>query len=181
MRRINNQRGVRVDSWFVPSTDAKLLISFSLFANSGHCVAEARSNITLRVGSRFKDTGGLLINVTEVVTHPNFDKPKLNYDFALLKFPPISFTDRIQPIMLTDEQDIPDGTECGVTGWGMMEQGEKTRELLRVAVFTVNSKTCQENYNTTRVKFRITDAMLCAGVENGAKDACSGDSVSSSN
>lgn len=119
--------------------------------------------------------------MTDVIPYPRYDKAKLNFDLAILKFPPISFTSRIQPIPLCQEVDIEENTECEVTGWGIMELGAKTRDLLRVSVYTVNSPTCQHNYNTTRVKFRITEAMLCAGVEAGGMDACSGDSVSSLN
>lgn len=120
-----------------------------------------------------------MIKVNELISHPNFDEAKLSYDFALLKFDePIHFDDLIQPIELPDEsENLPEGTKCVVSGWGMMEDSVKPNELRSVTVYTVNSETCQKNYNTSRVKFRITDSMICAGVPEGQKDACSGDSV----
>lgn len=146
----------------------------------GHCAADYNKNISLRVGSRFKDSGGQLITVDELVIHPNFYQPKLSYDFAIMKLSEkIEFTEDCHPIRLPKEnQKVADELKCTVSGWGMNEKNEKPRELQSVEVFTVNSKTCQKNYNTTRVKFRISESMLCAGNEEGGKDACSGDSVS---
>lgn len=127
-----------------------------------------------------KDEGGQIIAIKEIIVHPNFDKIKLVNDFALLKFQePIEFSKSVQPAKLPEEFDeLPDGTECIVSGWGKMEKQEKPRDLRSVTVYVVNSETCQNNYNTTHVKFRIASSMLCAGVPEGLKDSCSGDSVS---
>lgn len=151
------------------------------FQFSAHCVVDNPKNITLRIGSKFKGSGGQILEVTEAIVHPNYDPAKLNFDFALLKFRPITFNQLqvARPIKITNEASIPEGTECKVSGWGRMENDVKTDELMTVNVYMVSSQTCQQNYNTTRVKFRITDKMLCAGVPEGRKDACSGDSVSS--
>lgn len=136
-------------------------------------------NITLRVGSTFKDTGGTLINVTELIVHEKFDKTKLNNDIALLRFDPIEFNAAVQPVELIGANDVlPDGAECLVSGWGLMEGNKKPRDLHAVNVDIVNQETCKNNYNSTLVVFRIVDSMLCAAVHEGKKDACSGDSVS---
>lgn len=58
------------------------------------------------------------------------------------------------------------------------ENGTKPEKLRAVAVKVVNQETCQANYNTQKVKFKVTSQMLCAGWSDGIKDACSGDSVS---
>lgn len=136
-------------------------------------------NITLRVGSTFKDTGGTVINVTEIIAHEKFDKVKLNNDIALLKFDPIEFSTSVQPIELIGADDVlPDGAVCLVSGWGLMEGNKKPRDLHSVNVDIVNQGTCKENYNSSILMFKIADSMLCAAVHEGHKDACSGDSVS---
>lgn len=121
-----------------------------------------------------------MINIVEAVLHPHFDRIRLINDFALLRLAtPIDYDQFISPIELPGEFDkLADGTECKVSGWGKMEDETNTRELRAVTVYVVNSETCQQNYNTTRVKFQIASSMMCAGVEEGQKDACSGDSVS---
>lgn len=136
-------------------------------------------NITLRVGSTYKDTGGTVVNVTQLIAHENFDKTKLHNDIALLKFDPIEFSAAVQPVELIGANDVlPDGGECLVSGWGLMEGAKKPRDLHAVNVDIVNQETCKNNYNSTLVAFKIVDSMLCAAVHEGSKDACSGDSVS---
>jgi hypothetical protein len=164
----------------------------------GHCVHQYPNNITLRVGSTFKDYGGKIIEIADVIVHPRFDSIKYTNDFALLIFKePLEFDENIQPIQLPfDFEKILPGTKCLVSGWGKMENDERPQELRSVEVSVVDAVgfvqirensfmiflfdfkiTCARNYNTDRVKFRITSSMLCAGVPEGQKDACSGDSV----
>jgi trypsin len=106
----------------------------------GHCVAEYPSNITLRVGSSFKDYGGRIVEIADLITHPKFDKIKLMNDFALMVFKePIDFDENVQPIELPyDYEGLADGTRCRVTGWGKMENDVRPQELRTVDVFTVN-------------------------------------------
>lgn len=120
-----------------------------------------------------------MIQVDELITHSKFDLAKLSYDFAIMKLKEkIKFTENCHPIRLPNEnQKISDGLECFVSGWGLNNKSEKPTELQSVKVFTINSTTCQKNYNTSRVMFRITESMLCAGTAEEGKDACSGDSV----
>lgn len=121
-----------------------------------------------------------MINVTEVIPHPDFDKIKLINDFVILKWKdPLEYDEFVKPIELPGKlEKLPDGTKCKVSGWGMMEDDERPKDLRAVTVNIVNQESCQKSYNTTRVKFRITKSMCCAGVAEGQKDACSGDSVS---
>lgn len=42
-------------------------------------------DLTVRVGSDSYVHGGTVINVTEIVVHPDFNYTTLDYDFALLK------------------------------------------------------------------------------------------------
>lgn len=146
---------------------------------TAHCVVNHPKNITLRVGSTFKDTGGTIVNVTELITHENFNIIKLENDIAMIRFDPIEFSANVQPIELIGAgEELPDGTECLVSGWGLMEGNKKPRDLHAVNVNVVNQETCKNNYNSTLVAFKIVDTMLCANVQEGKKDACSGDSVS---
>lgn len=68
-------------------------------------------------------------------------------------------------------KDIPAGTKCEVRGWGVTSpEHKKPSDILReVEVTVVDRKLCSCYYNN---KPKITDDMLCAGNEQGHKDAC---------
>lgn len=176
------------------------VISSNFILTAAHCTSAFKTNITIRVGSTLKNEGGQAIQVIQVYDHPKFDRVKLVYDFSLLQLEkPIEFNDKVQLAKLPDQDKIlPDDTECFVSGeiinlmfeilfsadqsfflfsgWGKIESEERPKELRAVKVLLVNQQFCQDSYNTTRVKFRITDAMTCAqGSQN--QDACTGDSV----
>lgn len=85
----------------------------------------------------------------------------------------------VRAVRLADQNaTVTDGTECKVCGWGKMDNNEKARELRSVSVYKVDAAICKKDYDSTRVKFRITSSMMCAGVPEGHMDSCSGDSVS---
>lgn len=148
-----------------------------------HCVAGFPKNITVRAGSTFKTSGGVVLAVTQAIIHPKYSRRTLFNDVAVLKLNQnFTFSDVIQPIALNCDE-VLDGTECVVSGWGKTESGKSSEKLRSVALHTVNRETCQINYNNVRVKYRLTNSTLCAGgsqaVSDGhIEDSCSGDSVS---
>jgi trypsin len=93
------------------------IISEGCALTAGHCVAEYSSNISLRIGSSFKDHGGRIVEIADLIPHPKFDKIRLSYDFALMIFDqPIEFDQNIQPVELPyDFESIPEGTKCKVS------------------------------------------------------------------
>ena len=61
-----------------------------------------------------------------------------------------------------------------IAGWGRIEETKPTSSKLRqVKVPILSNEACRK---LGYMKNRITDNMLCAGYEKGAKDACQGDS-----
>lgn len=107
--------------------------------------------------------------------HSKYDSEDQDYDIALLELKtPLKFNDRIQPISIADENDkIPDGINCLVSGWGDTNQkGLAGNSKLRgVEVPIVNRNKCDNQYDAFG---GITQQMLCAG--RGGKDSCQGDS-----
>lgn len=49
-----------------------------------HCSIDPR-DILVRIGSRIKDKGGHLHEVTQIIVHPDFKEDDLDSDIALLK------------------------------------------------------------------------------------------------
>lgn len=157
-------------------------------------------DFSVRVGSSFKHFGGRVYNISKIIVHPSFHPVRLYFDFAILKpSDEISFdTPNIKRIRLPKQDEtVEEGASCRVSGWGKgrqknatfyiifhkskkppAENGTKPEKLRAVAVKVVNQESCQANYNTQKVKFKVTPQMVCAGWSDGVKDACSGDSVS---
>ena len=60
-----------------------------------------------------------------------------------------------------------------VSGWGAEKEGDVLSTKLRyVAVPIVDHEECETNY---RERGSITSNMICAGLKEGGKDACTGD------
>ena len=60
-----------------------------------------------------------------VILHPNYDEVNWDSDVALLRFAPIAFTPRIQPIRLPYGPEISEifsGSPSFLSGWGLTEQ-----------------------------------------------------------
>ena len=101
------------------------------FISIGHCTYQYNTNISVRVGSTFKEFGGEVYNITTIINYPFFDILKLNYDFAILK------PDReikydyvnVRPISLSvQNQTIAENTTCTVSGWGEKRDADDVKE-----------------------------------------------------
>lgn len=60
-----------------------------------------------------------------VILHPDYDEVTWDSDVALLRFAPIAFTARIQPIRLpygSEISEIFNGESSFLQGWGLTEQ-----------------------------------------------------------
>ncbi|KAM7330368.1 hypothetical protein ACRRTK_011981 [Alexandromys fortis] len=69
---------------------------------------------------------------------------------------------------------FPSGTECHISGWGVTETGEGSRQLLDAKVKLITNTLCNSRrlYDNT-----IDDSMVCAGnLQKPGSDTCQGDS-----
>ncbi|KAM5270458.1 mannan-binding lectin serine protease 2 isoform 2-T2 [Hipposideros larvatus] len=63
------------------------------------------------------------------------------------------------------------------SGWGLTQKGFLARNLMFVDIPIVDHQKCTAAYEKTPHRgARVTDNMLCAGLESGGKDSCRGDS-----
>ncbi|CAB3225851.1 unnamed protein product [Arctia plantaginis] len=153
------------------------IVARDIIVTAAHCVKGARpSQYQVRVGSSYSGKGGKLYPVGDLIWHPAFDFYKMDSDIALLWLSePLKFSEEVAPIAMADEgEEITDGEETVVTGWGHITESGGLRSMLQmVAVPKVNEKLCIDAYKPA---YKITNKMLCAGVPEGGKDACQGDS-----
>ncbi|PIK58134.1 hypothetical protein BSL78_04933 [Apostichopus japonicus] len=121
--------------------------------------------------------------VTKVIQHSSYLAPPA-HDIALLKLDsPLIMTDFIQPACLTteeEEEDLFGSGECRVAGWGTLIADATAPPSDTLKVVTVNVYTeqeCEDIYNANvPLGTRITSINICAGLLEGGRDACFGDS-----
>ena len=124
-----------------------------------------------------------IFDVAEYVKHPNFNSKTLKNDIALLFISSkygqgARWTDYVMPICLPSPNHpsiYEPGTEATVSGWGMLEEEASymSSHLQQVSVPIISLRKCKDSYENLTV---IGDSQFCAGIVEGGKDACSGDS-----
>ncbi|XP_031464690.1 coagulation factor XI-like [Phasianus colchicus] len=113
--------------------------------------------------------------VEEIIIHPQYNSAQTGYDIALLKLDKaMNFTDLQLPICLPSKEEASMlYTDCWVIGWGYRKERGRVEDILqKVTVPLMSKEECQARYR----KRRIDDKEICAGYDEGGKDACKGDS-----
>ncbi|OTF72522.1 Group 3 mite allergen-like protein (serine protease), partial [Euroglyphus maynei] len=133
---------------------------------------------------RFQDIPPQYFRVSRVILHPNFRFSASHpdrYDVALIKLDsPVRFSDSVLPVCLPMEENLNfEGRKGVVTGWGKTDPALSnrygTRLLQKVDVPIIDNEKCEIWHRTRGIDLRIFTEMMCAGYEDGQKDAC-GDS-----
>ncbi|XP_045763669.1 transmembrane protease serine 9-like [Maniola jurtina] len=148
------------------------IISTRIILTAAHCLTRTRKVIA-RVGSTESDTGGTQYTSRTFRTHPRFNRATFDYDVGYIRFTSIvidGVNTAIVPLVESDTPVLP-GTYLIVTGWGATtENGDVSENLMAIQVPVVSNARCKRSYDT------ITPRMICAGVPEGGKDSCGGDS-----
>ncbi|MEM8858852.1 MAG: trypsin-like serine protease [Chloroflexota bacterium] len=159
------------------------LIDEEWVLTAAHCVVNSQGqvtspgNVTLALGVHDRDqfTSDIqAFNVTQVIPHPNYNPSTFDSDVALLKLDGSAtiVPGVVETVRLNTETNLAGGTLATVTGWGALSQGGNTSQILQeVSVPIVTNQVCNASYSGG-----ITDNMICAGFQEGGKDACQGDS-----
>ncbi|XP_055303188.1 trypsin-1-like [Sitodiplosis mosellana] len=151
------------------------IIASQWILTAAHCTPRKSSRgYTIRAGSSNKEINGLIFRIQRFYRHHNYRTETLDYDFSLVKLTqPLQFSDEIKAIALPNANTrIPDGTMCVVSGWGATQNRNESEDDLRMIEIPITSQNqCKRRYSNT-----ITSRMICAGLLEGGKDACFGDS-----
>uniref|UniRef100_UPI00398EB0C9 serine protease 33-like n=1 Tax=Pristiophorus japonicus TaxID=55135 RepID=UPI00398EB0C9 len=165
------------------------LIAHSWVLTAAHCVSQKGiSKYVVYLGryqqgafNQQEDSS----TVRTVIQHEKYTDPHDGYDIALVRLSKnIAYTKYIMPICLPSSTfQFPCGANCWVTGWGSIQESVSLPNpgtLQEAEVDLIGHRTCNRWYHdgTTAPADtpNINDKMLCAGFQQGKKDACQGDS-----
>ncbi|CAG7838543.1 unnamed protein product, partial [Allacma fusca] len=130
------------------------------------------------------DKKEVILEVERIYVHPFYSKfVEHESDVALVKLKTkLSLTDEQTPtpICLPDMKYYSEewaGKNATVSGWGKgtEDAGNTARALQKVVLPIITRDKCNEDLKKL-LYLEITDEMLCAGFDEGKKDACQGDS-----
>ncbi|CAF1029212.1 unnamed protein product [Adineta ricciae] len=169
---------------------AGTLLSSSHILTAAHCVAQFLSsrpvNISIIAGiTNRSDPEAYQRNIDRIHIHENYtDRPHYLNDIAILRMDrplyflhnPILAKTCVNPrnISMMDMHQYPKpGTRLVVIGWGAMKPGSflQSEYLQQIRISTIDNQDpiCQKIVSSKEHQF-------CAGLYNGGKDACLGDS-----
>ncbi|XP_071599454.1 coagulation factor XI-like isoform X5 [Heliangelus exortis] len=156
------------------------IISSLWILTAAHCVISLENPNIWRVYAGILKQSEInedtpFFKVEEIIVHPQYKYAQTGYDIALLKLDkPMNFTDLQLPICLPSKEDTNVlYNDCWITGWGYRKEKGRVEDILQKATVPLMSKEeCQARYR----KHRIGDKVICAGYDEGGRDACKGDS-----
>uniref|UniRef100_A0A8C7AK49 Complement C1s subcomponent n=1 Tax=Neovison vison TaxID=452646 RepID=A0A8C7AK49_NEOVI len=168
------------------TTAAGALLQDSWIVTAAHAVyaqKEAASSLDIRLGTlkrlsaHYTQAWAEAIFIHEGYTHgAGFDN-----DIALIKLKNrVAMNSNILPICLPGEEaeSFMRTDDIGTaSGWGLTQRGFLARNLMFVDIPIVDHQKCTAAYE--KLAFpgaRVTENMLCAGLEGGGKDSCRGES-----
>ncbi|KAK0388347.1 hypothetical protein NLU13_4592 [Sarocladium strictum] len=153
------------------------LISPTVVVTAAHCSGRQPSQVRVRAGTTRWSSGGTVASVSSITVHPGYNDSVLDNDIALWKLAqPLGEGNNIGYVKLpTQGSDPSANSTTTVAGWGYLQEGgwSVSPVLMKVDVPIVGRGVCTEQYADFNP---ITEQMVCAGLQEGGKDACQGDS-----
>ncbi|XP_041480192.1 uncharacterized protein LOC121427594 isoform X25 [Lytechinus variegatus] len=153
---------------------AASIISRDLAITAAHCVG-LFDYINVGVISKSTASPYQHISLVDVISHPDFMRANRGDDIAVLRLldPIPEFNDYVRPICLaTFEDEINNYKTCYVSGWGALEEGGPSPDILQDAIVgLISDEDCASSYTSFS-----SESMICAGYLAGGVDTCQGDS-----
>ncbi|CAH1777788.1 unnamed protein product [Owenia fusiformis] len=157
-----------------------ILYKPNVVISAAHCFVDKRKeDLRVIIGAHWRfgirdEEGVQMIGVREMFVHPDFDGDSFDNDIAVILLDKNAIlSDSVQPCCI-EEDLMPEGTDCFVTGWGTTQNAnERTDKLRQAHIPILEEKKCRE---PRRYERPLTRNMFCAGTWNGTVDSCGGDS-----
>ncbi|XP_039278745.1 LOW QUALITY PROTEIN: trypsin-1 [Nilaparvata lugens] len=169
------------------------LISSRIVLTAAHCFCRGSSVMTteylhVAAGEHNLNPSGdksytTVSRISRLILHPLYDCSKHVHDIALIVMPDaLPWSGRVLPACLPSHEGASSFTnhKAIVAGWGWTDEstytGSRSDILKKVTLEVIGVETCRSWYRSMGKKIKITDSQMCAGVEQGGKDACWADS-----
>ncbi|XP_078389851.1 serine protease 1-like [Cetorhinus maximus] len=142
---------------------------------AAHCVQRSRAE-QISVESGAIELGyhnAQRYQVAKIIIHEQYNRSTFDNDIGMLQLKTsIAFGGDQMPVLLplSDSFDIKAWAPCFVIGWGRTRHEKRPVILQEVEVELIDWHSCR------KWMAGITSNMLCAGYEEGGRDACQGDS-----
>lgn len=150
------------------------LISKCAIVTAAHCIMQSNNSkyYSVRAGTAIVNSGGTVVGIRRIVSHPKFNPTTMDYDIAVAILSRcLSYGPTINKIKLAQaNRDLPTGTHVNATGWGTTYPGNLVlpMHLKSVDLLIIAQAKCTKCYGRSV----ITSRMMCAGYLSGGKDTC---------
>lgn len=151
-----------------------LTAAHCLFASDGQRIPD--SDFVVKIGATHLVNDSTWRPIERAVVHDCYKEQsgKDPYDIAMMRLSINAAASRIIALA-SPSTPVPPTTDVVVTGWGKIVQGgPSSAELREVTVKVVSKATCTADKQSYEPY--VTDTMICAGLAEGGKDSCNGDS-----
>uniref|UniRef100_A0A1B0ALE7 Peptidase S1 domain-containing protein n=1 Tax=Glossina palpalis gambiensis TaxID=67801 RepID=A0A1B0ALE7_9MUSC len=155
---------------------AGVIYSERIVITAAQCLVDLGhgDNIIVLAASNYR-TGfdGILYPALKWFFHADYSSPSVDYDigFIIIRSSFEFQKNQLSPVSIMSYRP-GSGKIASVAGWGYREEfGPSSRYLKEVEVPIVSTTECTQSYG----EGEITERMICAGLVNGGKDACQGD------
>jgi len=156
------------------------LIRDNVVVTAAHCLASnpQASRYEVRIGDHDLRTGKIgsqeeTVGISKIYRHENYKTGPPRNDIALLILDKkVKLGGQVQTACLPDKP-LDLSAQCYASGWGTLKEGGRTQPaiLQEVELPAITNEKCKQGNGNS-----ITDDMICAGYDEGGKDACQGDS-----
>ncbi|CAH2050757.1 unnamed protein product, partial [Iphiclides podalirius] len=163
---------------YLQSCGGAILTSRAVLS-AAHCFyGDTTVRWRIRVGSSWANSGGVVHNTAQIITHPNYNSRLMDNDVAILRSATtFTYNNRVRAGSIAGvNYNLADNQAVFAIGWGVTSvSGAASEQLRHVQIWTINQTVCRNRY--AELGLQITDNMLCSGwLDVGGRDQCQGDS-----
>ncbi|XP_053948632.1 trypsin isoform X1 [Anastrepha ludens] len=144
---------------------------------AAHCVVKTLpEQVNIQYGSNQLDANSTKVsNISRIVVHEDYQPGNLHAnDLALLRLQtPLKFGSKVRAVHLpAAQQDTADASPAVLIGWGLNATGGSIQKhLQKVHLQIFSDEECSQRHGT-----QLHATTICAGVPEGGRGQCSGDS-----